>query len=132
MIELLCNLIECTLAHQAPLSIEFFRQECCSGLPFPIAGDLPDPGIEHVSLASPALAGKVFITVPPGKPELIYKLTTEGFFMWLPVLYPLVYSPTHFKLVSSSSTPLITILKVNNYSILRICHSKSSLYICIK
>ena len=45
-----------TVAHQAPLSMEFFRQEYWSGLPFPSPGDLPDPGIEPMSLASPALA----------------------------------------------------------------------------
>ena len=35
--------------HQAPLSMEFFRQESWSGLPFPTPRDLPDPGIEPVS-----------------------------------------------------------------------------------
>ena len=35
-----------TVAHQAPLSVEFFRQAYWSGLPFPSPGDLPDPGIE--------------------------------------------------------------------------------------
>jgi len=38
-----------------------------SGLPFPSLGDLPDPGIEDVSLVSPALSGGFFTTVPPGK-----------------------------------------------------------------
>ena len=46
-----------TVACQAPQSMEFSRQEYCSGLPFPTPGDLPDPGTEPVSLASPALAG---------------------------------------------------------------------------
>ena len=41
-----------TVACQTPLSMGFFRQECCSGLPFPSPGDLPDPGIEP---RSPAL-----------------------------------------------------------------------------
>ena len=41
-----------TVAHQAPSSMEFSRQECWSGLPFPSAGDLPDPEIEP---GSPAL-----------------------------------------------------------------------------
>ena len=40
-----------TEAHQAPLSMGFPRQEYWSGLPFPPPGDLPDPGIETVSLA---------------------------------------------------------------------------------
>ena len=35
-----------TVAHQAPLSMGFSRQEYWSGLPFPSPGDLPDPGIE--------------------------------------------------------------------------------------
>ena len=40
-----------TAAHQAPLSVEFSRQEYWSGLPFPSPGDLPDPGIEPKSPA---------------------------------------------------------------------------------
>ena len=50
-------------AHQAPLSMKFSRQEYWSGLPFPPPGDLPDPRMEP---GSPALAGRVFITEPPG------------------------------------------------------------------
>ena len=57
-----------TAAHQAPLSVEFSRQEYWSGLPFPTPGDLPDPEIEPVSLASPALADGFFTTAPVGKP----------------------------------------------------------------
>ena len=53
-----------TVAHQAPLSLGFPRQEYWSGLPFPSLGDLPNPGIEP---ASPALTGGCFITEPPGK-----------------------------------------------------------------
>ena len=40
-----------TVAYQAPPSMEFSRQECWSGLPFPSPGDLPDPGIEPRSPA---------------------------------------------------------------------------------
>ena len=36
---------------------------------FPSPGDLPDPGLEPVSLASPALAGGFFTTEPPGRPS---------------------------------------------------------------
>ena len=43
------------LAHQAPLSMGFPRQEYWSGLPFPSPGDLPNPRIELASPASPAL-----------------------------------------------------------------------------
>ena len=49
-----------TVAHQAPLSLGFSRQEYQSGLPCPPPGDLPDPGIEPRSLTSPALAGGIF------------------------------------------------------------------------
>ena len=51
-----------TVAHQAPLSMEFSRQEYWSGLPFLSPGDLPSPGIEPPSLASPALASRFFTT----------------------------------------------------------------------
>ena len=42
------------VACQAPLSMEFSRQEHWSGLPFPPPGDLPDPGIEPTASAAPA------------------------------------------------------------------------------
>ena len=51
-----------TAACQVPLSIGFSRQEYWSGLPFLTPGDLPDPGIEPMSLVSPALAGGFFTT----------------------------------------------------------------------
>ena len=51
-----------TVAHQAPLSVGFSGQEYWSGLPFPSPGDLCDPGIEPVSLTSPALADGFFTT----------------------------------------------------------------------
>ena len=54
------------LARQAPLSIEFSRQECWSRLPFPPPGILPNLGIQHVSLASPSLAGGFFTTAHLG------------------------------------------------------------------
>ena len=56
-----------TVAHQAPLFMGFPRQEYQSGLPFPPPGDLPNPGIEPVSLVSPAFAGGFFTSVLPGK-----------------------------------------------------------------
>ena len=51
-----------TVAHQAPLSMKFSRQEHWSGLPLPPPGDLSKPGIEPKSLVSSALAGRFFIT----------------------------------------------------------------------
>ena len=57
-----------TIACQAPLSMEFSRQENWSGLLCPPPGDLPKPGTEPASLTSPALAGGSLSLVLPGKP----------------------------------------------------------------
>ena len=51
-----------TVAPQAPLSMGFSRQEYWSGLPRPPPGDLPDLGIELMSLVSPAFTGGFFTT----------------------------------------------------------------------
>ena len=67
-----CQLLSCvqlfatpwTIAHQAPLSMEFSRQEYWNGLPFPPPGDLPDPGVEPRSLA---LQTDSLLSEPPGK-----------------------------------------------------------------
>ena len=53
-----------TVAHQSPQSMEFFRQEYWSGLPFPSPEDLPNPGIEP---GSPALQADALPSEPPGK-----------------------------------------------------------------
>ena len=58
------------VAHKAPLSMEFSMQDYWHGLPVPTLGDLANPGIETASLASPALVGRFFTTLPPGKPKL--------------------------------------------------------------
>ena len=50
------------VAHEATLSMGFPRQKYWRGLPFPSPGAFPDPGIESLSLASPALAGRFFTT----------------------------------------------------------------------
>ena len=54
-----------TVAHQAPLSMEFSRQEYWSGLSFPSPGDRPDSGIKTWS---PALQTDSLPSEPPGKP----------------------------------------------------------------
>ena len=54
-----------TVDSQAPLSMEFSRQEYWSGLPFPSPGDFPKPGIEP---GSPALQAESLQSEPPGKP----------------------------------------------------------------
>ena len=56
-----------TVARQASQSMGFSRQKYQSGLPCPPLRDLPNPGTESMSLASPALAGRFFTTGPSGK-----------------------------------------------------------------
>ena len=56
------------VVHQAPVSKDLPRQKYWSGLQFPSPGDLPDPGIEPVSLMSPALAGS--LPLEPGNTTL--------------------------------------------------------------
>ena len=51
-----------TVAHQAPLSMGFSRQEYWSGLPCTPLGELPNPGIKPMSLMSPALSGRFLAT----------------------------------------------------------------------
>ena len=55
-----------TLAHQAPLSVEFSRQEYWSGWPFSSPGDLPNSGMEA---GSPALWADSLLSEPPGCPR---------------------------------------------------------------
>ena len=64
-----------TVACQAPLSMEFCRQEYQSGQPFPSPGDLPNPGIEPWF---PALQTDSLLSEPPGKPFLSKYLFTPS------------------------------------------------------
>ena len=52
-----------TIAHQAPLSMEFSRQEYWSGLPFPSPGDLPN------ARTDPAVQADSLLSEPPGKSQ---------------------------------------------------------------
>ena len=64
----LCPTLRDPMASSLPgSSMELFRQEYWSRLPFPPPGDLPDSGIKRASLAFPALASGFFPTVLPGK-----------------------------------------------------------------
>ena len=58
-----------TVAHQAPLSMGFSRQEYWNGFPFPSTGDLPDPEIEP---GCPTLQAESLPSEPPGKPSDVY------------------------------------------------------------
>ena len=53
------------IASQAPLSMEFSRQEYWHGLPCPSPGELPNPGIKP---GSPAMQADSLPSEPPGKP----------------------------------------------------------------
>ena len=64
-----------TVAHQAPLSVEFSRQEHWGGLLFPAPGDLPDPGIEPASLSLLHWQVGSLLLVPPGKPFVMVNWT---------------------------------------------------------
>ena len=65
---------------QVLVSMGFSRQEYWSGLPFPLPGDLPDPGTEPTSFVSPVLEDGFFTTEQPGKPPGKAEWTKMGFF----------------------------------------------------
>ena len=75
-----------TVAHQAPPSMGFSRQEYWSGLPFPFPEDLPDPGIKP---RSPALQADALTSEPPGKPFVISKGDKNG--TWKVVSFQYVF-----------------------------------------
>ena len=56
-----------TVAHEAPLSMGFSRQEHWSRLPYPPPGDFPDTRVELTALTPPALAGEFFTAESPVK-----------------------------------------------------------------
>ena len=78
----LCDPMSCT--PQSPLSMGFSRQEYWSRVPFPTPEDLPEPRIEPMSLASPALAGGFFTILPPGKLKIRKDLGKFGLLVTLP------------------------------------------------
>ena len=60
------------IVQQAPLSMGFSRQEYWSGLPFPPSRGFSNPGIEPVSLVSPASAGRFFPLAPETRAQTIH------------------------------------------------------------
>ena len=68
-----------TVAHQAPLSMGFSRQEYWSGLPFPSPGDLPNPGIKP---GSPALQADSLPSEPPWKPLFLVRIMFMAMGRW--------------------------------------------------
>ena len=93
-----------TVACQVPLSMGFPRQEYWSVLPFPIPGDLPDPGVEPASPVSPALASGFFTTPPPGMPIHMFK--AKYLFLFTSLLTSFIKSLT---LLSFSGKEIIQI-----------------------
>ena len=81
-----------TVAHQAPLSMGFSRQEYWSGLPFPSPGDLPDPGIK------PAFPALQVDSLP---------LVKNGYFI-LKLMCNIATSPSHFPLNTNLENFIIT------------------------
>ena len=79
-----------TVAHQAPPSMEFSRQEYWSGLPFPSSGDLPDPGIE--------------LRVSTHCRQTLYRLSHQGI-LWLSWLLLLL----DLQLISSCKYVILSI-----------------------
>ena len=86
-------------ALQAPLSLEFSRQEYWSGLPFPSPGDLPNPGIEP---GSPALQADSLPSEALGKPpgEGKYMILMQGEFSAIRCLLSKRFSASHKELMS--------------------------------
>ena len=60
-----------TVAYQAPPSMEFSRQEYWSGLPFPSAGNLPNPGIKPTSLTLQVILYQLIHQESPRKLEWV-------------------------------------------------------------
>ena len=67
-----------TVAHQAPLSMGFSRQEYWSWWTCPPPGDLPNPGIEPAPLMFPAFAGRFFITSTTWEGQLRHRQQNKG------------------------------------------------------
>ena len=76
-----------TVAYQAPLSMGFSRQEYWSGLPFPLPGDLPNPGIEPMSLMSPSLIDGFFTTSATWEAQLLYSVQFSSVAQSCPTLW---------------------------------------------
>ena len=89
-----------TVAHQAPLSMEFSRQEYWSGLPFPLPGDLPDAGIEP---RSPALQADSLQSNQRGKPMSCNTFPNETCVERIQVI-SILDSSTFSAIVHASST----------------------------
>ena len=82
----LCDLMDHT--PQSPLSMGFPRQEYWSRLPCPPPGDLPDPGIESVFPASPALQIDSLLLSHRRSPLICHSLLSDGFYQDITIPSP--------------------------------------------
>ena len=89
----------------------FSRQEYWSGLPFPSPGDLPDPGIEPLSLRSFILAGGFFTTSTTGKSRVILMILS----MRRLLLYPVFLGKIQVR-------PFQVETKTSSYLLVQICY----------
>ena len=78
-----------TVAHEAPLSLGFSRQEYWSGLPLFPSGDLPNPGVEPGSFA---LQADSLLSEPPGKPfKYVSYFLSENLLFYFLITYSKYY-----------------------------------------
>ena len=63
-----------TVAHQVPLSMDFFRQEYWSGLPYPTPGNFPSSRVEPTSPVTPALQADSLAAGASGEPHYVVQL----------------------------------------------------------
>ena len=99
-----------TVGCQPPLSMGFSRQEYWSGLPRPPLGDLPDPGAEPISLTSPVLAGRFFITTAKEK-----KIWGTRQTCWLHNLRNVLNVMKSYTVQRTLSTPFSTVTQGASY-----------------
>ena len=100
-----------TVAHQAPLSMGFSKQEYWNELPCPPPGDLPDPRTEPGSLTSPALAGRFFTTSATWEAPVQFSSVAQS----CPILYnPMNHStpglPVHHHLPEFRLTSIKSVM----------------------
>ena len=79
-----------TVAHQTPLSMGFSRQESWSGLPCPLPGDLPNPGIKSIYLMSLALPSRLFTTSTICEALAPILVLSECIYLWIRVSWVLL------------------------------------------
>ena len=97
-----------TVAYQAPLSMEFSRQEYWSELPFPIPGDLPSPRIEPMSITWVSCIGRwiLYHCTTWEAPHIALKTRQKLLQLSWEVLINLLYSPLDFHLFQTLQNSL--------------------------